>query len=77
MIDTSLHKLQVRADNEGGRRASFAGAGGEKMAVSFQKATAGSHIEIHLPNGQIRQYSVSRMPPEVDFYENRGASGDE
>ena len=31
--------------------------------------SAGAHIDVHLPNGQVRQYSLCGDPLEEDFYE--------
>src|SRR5450755_1686731 len=39
------------------------------------KAEAGAHIDVHLPNGMIRQYSLINMAAQTDRYHIAVAKG--
>ncbi|GAB3628341.1 PDR/VanB family oxidoreductase [Pandoraea terrae] len=62
-IDVMVSKKEAIA--EGVMHFEFRPASGERLPAF----TAGSHIDIALPNGAIRQYSLCNAPQECDRYE--------
>lgn len=63
LLIVTLARRKAEADDIISVRLSLSAGG------PLPRFAAGSHIDVHLPNGQVRQYSLCNDPLEEDFYE--------
>ncbi len=60
--------LPVVVDGLWRQREKFGRSSGERRGQPLPAWTPGSHIDLHLPCGLIRQYSLTGSPAEQDRY---------